>query len=67
MALTVIDALSSAPSPSFRVGLETKALTFAGLAPRLGTCAICGEHLDDPILSLPTALRIAIATRGVPR
>ena len=49
MALTVIDALTDAPSPSFRIGLETKALTFAGIAPRLGVCVVCGEALSDPI------------------
>lgn len=48
MALTVIDAVSVPPSLSFRIGLETKALTFAGLAPSLGACVVCGEALEDP-------------------
>jgi len=48
MALTVLDALSDAPSLSFRLGLETKALTFAGLAPRLASCVACGEPITEP-------------------
>ena len=42
MAITVIDALSGPVSPLFRLGLEAKALTFAGIAPRLNVCMTCG-------------------------
>lgn len=48
VALTVLDGIEAAPGPLFRLGLELKALTFAGLAPRLGACAVCGEALAEP-------------------
>jgi DNA repair protein RecO (recombination protein O) len=40
MAL-ILDALDQAPRSAFRLGLEAKALTFAGLAPVLSRCARC--------------------------
>lgn len=36
------------PGEGVRVALEAKALTFAGLAPRLVQCARCGGRIDDP-------------------
>jgi DNA repair protein RecO (recombination protein O) len=36
------------PDRASRVALEAKALTFAGLAPTLVTCAVCGAALGDP-------------------
>lgn len=33
---------------ALRVGFEAKALSFAGLAPRLVRCAVCGEPLSGP-------------------
>jgi len=48
-ACVVLDALDHAPEFAFRVGLETKALTFAGLAPVLDRCARCGEPPADPM------------------
>lgn len=38
-----------------RLALEAKALTFAGLAPVLVRCAICGEMLDLPVFFDPEA------------
>jgi len=38
------------PGPASRWALEAKALTFAGLAPGLVTCAECGEPVDDPAM-----------------
>ncbi len=45
VALLVLDAATVAPSDVWRWGLEAKALTFAGLTPRLGTCGVSGEPL----------------------
>ena len=42
MALLVIDAATEAPAPGFRLGLEAKALTFAGVCPVLHQCLHCG-------------------------
>lgn len=50
-ALLVLEACSAPPTPLFRMAVEAKALTFAGFAPRLDRCAICGEPLDDDGLS----------------
>ena len=47
MALSLINAMSDAPSPLFRLGLEAKALTFAGFGPQLQRCVACGEALED--------------------
>jgi DNA repair protein RecO (recombination protein O) len=43
----------AAPSIASRVALETKALTFAGIAPRFVGCASCGEPLDDVVVFDP--------------
>lgn len=45
MACLLLDAMTAAPGAAFRAGLEAKALTFAGLAPTLSRCAVCGEEL----------------------
>lgn len=45
MAALLLDAMTAPPSVAFRIGLEGKALSFAGLAPRLLTCVSCGEAL----------------------
>lgn len=37
-----------APGVASRLALEAKALTFAGVAPSLVRCAVCGEPLDAP-------------------
>ncbi len=61
MALTLIDGVSEPPSALFRIALEAKALTFAGLLPTLDRCAACGEPLgEDPLVFDP-------AVRGVAR
>jgi DNA repair protein RecO (recombination protein O) len=49
-ALTVLDHATDMPSAAFRIGFETKALTFAGFAPSLQTCVVCGEALSGPLL-----------------
>jgi DNA repair protein RecO (recombination protein O) len=38
----------SVPPIAARLALEAKALTFAGLAPRLVDCSRCGGPIDDP-------------------
>ena len=55
MALSLINAMSEPPSPLFRLGLEAKALTFAGFGPQLLRCVSCGGTLDE---------RAMIATAG---
>lgn len=42
-ALLVLDAATAAPGAAFRLGLEAKALTFAGLLAPLDRCAACGR------------------------
>jgi len=44
-ALVLLDAMTGAPGAAFRLGLEAKALTFAGLGPSLTRCVACGELL----------------------
>ncbi|MFK7929369.1 MAG: DNA repair protein RecO [Myxococcota bacterium] len=36
------------PGAATRQALEAKALTFAGMAPSLVACAVCGDRLEDP-------------------
>jgi DNA repair protein RecO (recombination protein O) len=50
MAITLIDAMSGPASQLFRLGLEAKALTFAGVAPCLTACRSCNEELADQML-----------------
>ncbi len=50
-ALLVLDACSAPPTALFRMAVEAKALTFAGFAPRLDRCVICGEPPDGEGLS----------------
>ena len=45
----------SAPVMATRIALEAKALTFAGLCPRLTGCACCGEPLENPVQFSATA------------
>lgn len=46
-AAVLLDALDGPPGPAFRAGLEAKALTFAGVLPRLDACVACGEPPGD--------------------
>ncbi len=46
-ALLLLDAMTAPPAEGFRVGLEAKALTFAGLTPALTRCAVCGEPVEE--------------------
>ena len=48
VALLTLDAMTGPPANAWRLGLEAKALTFAGLTPRLVSCDVCGLDLDDP-------------------
>jgi DNA repair protein RecO (recombination protein O) len=55
VALAVLDAVTAPPTAVFRWGLESKALTFAGLTPVLTACVVCGEALDDAAVYQPSA------------
>ena len=55
MAVSLLDAMTGPPSSLFRLGLEAKALTFAGVGPQLTACVACGEPLDG---------RLVMATNG---
>ncbi len=50
MGLLVLDAATEPPTDAFRIGLEAKALSFAGLAPSLMRCPSCGEGLEQGAL-----------------
>jgi DNA repair protein RecO (recombination protein O) len=52
MACTLLNGVDTVPESGFRVGLEAKALTFAGLAPVLDRCAHCGQAPSDPMCLL---------------
>ena len=47
VALLVLNAATHSPTDVYRWGFESKALTFAGLAPGLQTCMSCMERLED--------------------
>ena len=49
----LLDGATDPPADLFRLGLEAKALTFAGLAPALDRCAACGEPPDEPMTFQP--------------
>jgi DNA repair protein RecO (recombination protein O) len=54
-ALLVLEASSGPPTPLFRMALEAKALTFAGVAPCLDRCSVCHEPLtDEPLVYDPS-------------
>ncbi len=53
MACTLLDAATHTPATGFRLGLETKALTFAGLAPVLDRCTACGHPPEPPMVLVP--------------
>jgi DNA repair protein RecO (recombination protein O) len=55
MALVLLDGVTAPPSPLFRLGLEAKALTFAGLTPTLDRCAICSEPATGGLAFDPAA------------
>ena len=46
-ALLLLDNMPAPPGAAFLPVIEAKALTFAGLTPRLAACARCGEALTD--------------------
>ena len=48
-ASVILDVLDHAPKMAFRIGLEAKALTFAGLCPVLQRCARCERPLTTSI------------------
>lgn len=45
----LLGAMTAAPGRLFRLGLEAKALTFAGFQPVLDRCARCDGPLEDPM------------------
>ncbi len=45
-ALLLLDAMDGAPASGFRLGLESKALTYAGLSPVFTRCVVCGGPLE---------------------
>ena len=49
-ALLVLDACSAPPLSAWRPALEAKALTFAGFAPRLERCDVCGLEADGELV-----------------
>lgn len=49
-ALLLLDAASEDPHPAFLVGVEAKALTFAGFAPVLDRCVACTRPLESPLV-----------------
>ena len=50
VALLVLNAATESPTDVYRWGFESKALTFAGLAPGLQVCMSCMEPLEDDSL-----------------
>jgi len=64
MALSLIDAMTHAPSPLFRLGLEAKALTFAGVGPQLNRCVSCGGDLDGALSLLSAGAHHRHCTDG---
>jgi DNA repair protein RecO (recombination protein O) len=48
-AATLLDAMTAPPGGAFRVGLEAKALTFAGFTPVLTRCAVCSDTFQDTL------------------
>lgn len=55
MALVLLDAASADPSTAFVAGIEAKALTFAGVAPTLDRCVVCGRLAEGDLLLDPGA------------
>lgn len=55
VALLTLDAMEGPPGSLWRLGLEAKALTFAGLTPRLAACDVCGLALSDPAVFTPSS------------
>lgn len=53
MALLVLDAADADPGLAFVVGLEAKALTFAGVGPALDRCAACGADVETSMVFVP--------------
>jgi recombinational DNA repair protein (RecF pathway) len=51
------------PTAAFRIGFEAKALTFAGFAPSLQVCVVCGRPLEGPLLCVPTVPRCTPTVR----
>jgi len=53
MSGLLLAAMTGPPGELFRLGMEAKALTFAGLQPALSRCPGCDEPIDDPAVFLP--------------
>ena len=50
MALLLLDGVTHPPGVLFRWSFEAKALTFAGIAPELRRCSVCGAGLDGTLV-----------------
>ena len=59
VALLVLNAATKPPTRAFRWGFEAKALSFAGIAPGLKRCMVCGCAFEDD------ELRYSPASGGV--
>lgn len=53
-ASLLLAALTGPPGDLFRLALEAKALTFAGVGPALDRCGVCEGPLEDPMVWSPT-------------
>lgn len=53
MAGVLLAAMTAPPGGLFRLGVEAKALTFAGFQPALTRCATCDEPVEEPMVFLP--------------
>lgn len=51
----LLSAITGPPGPLFRLALEAKALTFAGLQPALTRCAACDGPAEDPMVFAPAS------------
>lgn len=51
----LLSAITGPPGPLFRLALEAKALTFAGLQPALMRCAACDGPAEDPMVFAPAS------------
>jgi DNA repair protein RecO (recombination protein O) len=55
--LLLLDAMDGPPASGFRLGLESKALTYAGLAPIFTRCVVCGEAVEPRMELLVSGVR----------
>ncbi len=56
-ALLLLDAMDGAPANGFRLGIESKALTYAGIAPVFTRCTVCGGGIEPRMELLVSGVR----------